>query len=101
MRFSIASAVAFAAPLALAADSLNYTGAAAGQVIKDGVELRILPVGDSVTVGYLSTDGNGYRLKLQENLSGELFALHSLTRAVSNISQLMTSSSPELNPLAT
>ncbi|EQB55684.1 GDSL-like Lipase/Acylhydrolase [Colletotrichum gloeosporioides Cg-14] len=69
MRFSIASAVAFAAPLALAADSLNYTGAAAGQVIKDGVELRILPVGDSVTVGYLSTDGNGYRLKLQENLS--------------------------------
>ncbi|KAK2731716.1 bkrf1 encodes ebna-1 protein [Colletotrichum kahawae] len=71
MRFSIASAVAFAAPLALAAESLNYTGAAAGQVIKDGVELRILPVGDSVTVGYLSTDGNGYRLKLQENLSGE------------------------------
>ncbi|KAJ0274680.1 hypothetical protein CBS470a_011656 [Colletotrichum nupharicola] len=69
MRFSIASAVAFAAPLALAADALNYTGAAAGQVIKDGVELRILPVGDSVTVGYLSTDGNGYRLKLQENLS--------------------------------
>lgn len=102
MRFSIASAVAFAAPLALATDSLNYTGAAAGQVIKDGVELRILPVGDSVTVGYLSTDGNGYRLKLQENLSGE-FICSSLThmRAVSNISQPMTSSSPELNPLAT
>ncbi|KAK1526716.1 hypothetical protein CPAR01_13244 [Colletotrichum paranaense] len=43
------------------------------QVIKPGTKLRILGVGDSITVGFLSErdggDGNGYRLKLQQDLS--------------------------------
>ncbi|KAJ0325561.1 hypothetical protein COL5a_007372 [Colletotrichum fioriniae] len=69
MRFSIASIIALITPLTLAADSLEYKATPAGQVIKDGVKLRILPVGDSITVGYLSSDGNGYRLKLDEDLS--------------------------------
>ncbi|GKT74201.1 GDSL-like Lipase/Acylhydrolase [Colletotrichum tofieldiae] len=70
MRFSIASAAALVTPLALAAaDALEYKSTPAGQVIKDGVKLRILPVGDSITVGFASSDGNGYRLKLDENLS--------------------------------
>lgn len=75
MRFSVANALALVAPpllaLTAAADPLEYSSTPAGQVIKDGVKLRILPVGDSITVGFLSSDGNGYRLKLDENLSGE------------------------------
>lgn len=35
-----------------------------------GTLLRILPLGDSITWGYLSSDGNGYRLPLQQNLAG-------------------------------
>lgn len=69
MRFSVVAS--FLLPLAVAADSLEYNGTAPGQVIKEGVKLRILPVGDSVTVGFLSSDDNGYRLKLQENLAGK------------------------------
>ncbi|KAL8797126.1 MAG: hypothetical protein Q9195_000593 [Heterodermia aff. obscurata] len=43
--------------------------------IADGTELRILPLqnarwGHSITVGFKSSDGNGYRLRLQENLAG-------------------------------
>ena len=34
------------------------------------IELRILPLGDSITFGFQSTDGNGYRLRLEELLSG-------------------------------
>ncbi|ETS03411.1 SGNH hydrolase [Trichoderma reesei RUT C-30] len=38
-----------------------------------GTELRILPVGDSITYGFLSDqdggDGNGYRLQLRQHLS--------------------------------
>lgn len=33
------------------------------------IELRILPLGDSITWGYCSSDGNGYRLRLQADLS--------------------------------
>ncbi|TDZ33051.1 Multidomain esterase [Colletotrichum spinosum] len=71
MRVPVASvAVALFTQLALAAsDALEYTGARAGQVIKENVKLRILPVGDSITVGFLSSDGNGYRQKLQKDLS--------------------------------
>lgn len=74
MRFSIASVVALLAPLVAAADTdslLEYKGTPAGQVIKQNVALRILPVGDSITVGFPSSDGNGYRLRLEEDLSGE------------------------------
>ncbi|GKT42915.1 multidomain esterase [Colletotrichum spaethianum] len=70
MRLSFASAAALFTPLALAAaDVLEYKSTPPGQVIKAGVKLRILPVGDSITVGFLSSDGNGYRLELDEDLS--------------------------------
>lgn len=36
-----------------------------------GIELRILPLGDSITWGYESADGNGYRLSLLDDLTGE------------------------------
>ncbi|PHH90343.1 hypothetical protein CDD83_3941 [Cordyceps sp. RAO-2017] len=43
--------------------------------IKPGTELRILCAGDSITLGTLSDtdggDGNGYRLHLRNNLSGD------------------------------
>ncbi|KAI9170782.1 hypothetical protein HJFPF1_00255 [Paramyrothecium foliicola] len=52
---------------------LRTQGIAPGRAVKKGTKLRILGVGDSITVGFLSDrdggDGNGYRLKLQENLS--------------------------------
>ena len=43
---------------------------AMGTDVDPGTELRILPLGDSITYGFQSTDGNGYRLRLQEDLSG-------------------------------
>ncbi|KXH27945.1 GDSL-like Lipase/Acylhydrolase [Colletotrichum nymphaeae SA-01] len=52
---------------------LRFKGIRPGQGIKPGTTLRILGVGDSITVGFLSDieggDGNGYRLKLREDLS--------------------------------
>src|ERR1700712_4085517 len=37
---------------------------------RNPVPLRILPLGDSITFGFLSTDGNGYRQDLLTMLSG-------------------------------
>ncbi|KAK2010708.1 GDSL-like Lipase/Acylhydrolase [Colletotrichum eremochloae] len=52
---------------------LSFKHTKPGQAIKPGTTLRILGVGDSITVGYLSDidggDGNGYRLKLRDDLS--------------------------------
>ena len=39
--------------------------------LKSGKELRILPLGDSITWGFGSSDGNGYRLSLLDALSSE------------------------------
>lgn len=54
---------------------LNFTKTAPGKPIKPGTELRILPVGDSLTYGFLSDedggDGNGYRLRLRDDLSSK------------------------------
>ncbi|KAL4886051.1 hypothetical protein BJY04DRAFT_213590 [Aspergillus karnatakaensis] len=36
--------------------------------IAGGVPLRVLPLGDSITDGYASSDGNGYRLQLWNNI---------------------------------
>lgn len=55
---------------AAARPPLQYTNIAPNIPVKAGTELRILPVGDSITVGYESSDGNGYRLGLQQDLSG-------------------------------
>lgn len=53
---------------------LKYKEIEAGESVKKGTKLRILPVGDSITVGYLSDrnggDGNGYRGQLKKDLSG-------------------------------
>ncbi|KAL8956710.1 MAG: hypothetical protein Q9193_005842 [Seirophora villosa] len=37
--------------------------------VSGGVELRILPLGDSITWGQYSSDGNGYRLALYNSLT--------------------------------
>ncbi|PNP41723.1 hypothetical protein TGAMA5MH_06316 [Trichoderma gamsii] len=54
-------------------DILHYGNSAPGVRVKPGTELRILCVGDSITVGFLSDknggDGNGYRLELRNDLS--------------------------------
>ena len=38
--------------------------------VLSGIELRIQPLGDSITFGFQSSDGNGYRLPLQKLLLG-------------------------------
>jgi hypothetical protein len=40
------------------------------EVVAGGTGMRILPLGDSITYGYKSTNGNGYRGELQTLLSG-------------------------------
>ncbi|KAI8721439.1 SGNH-hydro domain-containing protein [Fusarium sp. LHS14.1] len=54
---------------------LKYKQTEAGEPVKKGTKLRILPVGDSITVGYLSDrnggDSNGYRGQLKKDLSGD------------------------------
>ncbi|KAF5975727.1 acetylxylan esterase [Fusarium coicis] len=50
---------------------LSFKGTPPGEVVQDGVKLRILSVGDSITVGFgKGTDGNGYRKRLGEDLRG-------------------------------
>jgi hypothetical protein len=44
---------------------------AAGKAIRPDTELRILCIGDSITVGYGSSDSNGYRETLKANLAGD------------------------------
>jgi hypothetical protein len=55
---------------------LTFKNTPPGKAIKPGTELRILPVGDSITYGFLSDldggDGNGYRLRLREDLSSKM-----------------------------
>lgn len=41
----------------------------------NGTKLRILPVGDSITVGWLGDVHNGYRKQLRSDLSGKLALL--------------------------
>ncbi|KAM0323916.1 hypothetical protein ACHAQA_008497 [Verticillium albo-atrum] len=48
---------------------LQYSSAPTGEVIKADTELRILCVGDSITVGDGSSDWNGYRGYLKAQLS--------------------------------
>ncbi|KAK5998824.1 hypothetical protein PT974_01207 [Cladobotryum mycophilum] len=59
----------FGAPLS----PLRKTDVKPGKPVKPGTDLRILCVGDSITVGFLSErdggDGTGYRLRLREDLS--------------------------------
>lgn len=62
-------------PTVLGPGPLNRTNVAPGKPVKPGTKLRILPLGDSITYGWLSAgqtgDDNGYRLQLREDLSGE------------------------------
>lgn len=61
-----------AAASVAAADALQFTNVTAGTPVKPDTELRILCVGDSITVGYRSDqdggDGNGYRLRVFDDL---------------------------------
>jgi len=50
---------------------VQYRNTAPGVAVKTGTKLRILPVGDSITVGWLGDDGNGYRKQLRDDLSGD------------------------------
>lgn len=58
---------------------LENTNVSPGQAVKPGTELRVLCVGDSITVGYRSDtdggDGNGYRLEFFNDLSSKTMAL--------------------------
>ena len=54
-----------------AGPTLQYTNTAPGTAVKPGTKLRILCVGDSITVGHSSSHGNGYRSKLLEDLSSK------------------------------
>lgn len=58
---------------------LRYKNTKPGKALKPGTELRILCVGDSITVGFLSDqdggDGNGYRLRLLDDLSRKTSSL--------------------------
>lgn len=55
--------------------TLRYKGTKGGKEVKPGTKLRILGVGDSITVGFLSDrnggDGNGYRRQLKNDLSSK------------------------------
>jgi hypothetical protein len=56
--------------IALGTEVLRGKPIAAGQAVKPGTKLRILGIGDSITVGYPNDgDGNGYRLQLMNDLS--------------------------------
>ncbi|KAF4339874.1 acetylxylan esterase [Fusarium beomiforme] len=49
---------------------LSFKGTPPGEVVQDGVKLRVLSVGSSITVGFgPGTDGNGYRERLRDDLS--------------------------------
>ncbi|KAH8710509.1 putative endoglucanase X [Beauveria bassiana] len=51
---------------------MDFRNTPPGRKIESGVELRILPVGDSITVGFGSEfggDGDGYRRQLRDDLS--------------------------------
>ncbi|OAA36563.1 lipolytic protein G-D-S-L family [Beauveria brongniartii RCEF 3172] len=51
---------------------MKFRNTPPGRRIESGVELRILPVGDSITVGFgseIGGDGNGYRRQLRDDLS--------------------------------
>lgn len=50
---------------------MQFGNAAPGIKVGGGVKLRILPVGDSITVGWLGDDHNGYRETLRLDLSGK------------------------------
>ena len=49
---------------------LQLTGVGKGISVKSGTQLRILPVGDSITMGFEDPVDGGYRLELLNDLSG-------------------------------
>ena len=64
--------------------------------VAPGKTLRILPLGNSIAFGYLSPDGNGYRLKLLEDLIGTNFTFIGSVRSGN-----MTNNQNEGHPGAT
>lgn len=68
---TIAATLSSALAASSSAYALSLTDVTAGAAINNGTKLRVLCAGDSITSGWMSSDGNGYRLKLQEDLSGK------------------------------
>ena len=65
--------VGFVCPLASSIPSATFhqTGhILRARQVANGVALRILPLGDSITWGFRSSDGNGYRAHLRSSLAG-------------------------------
>jgi hypothetical protein len=54
---------------------LRYKHTQPSRQVQEDTELRILPIGDSITVGFLSDthggDGDGYRRELKKDLSSK------------------------------
>ena len=74
MRIAILSTLT-AAVLALSSTNDGLGSSNGGtlskrETIAGGTKLRILPLGDSITVGVQSSDENGYRGPLQQALAG-------------------------------
>lgn len=70
--------LALPAPAANGDTILQFKSTPAGQKIANGLDLRILPVGDSITVGFgseIGGDGDGYRRQLRDDLSGTVLHL--------------------------
>lgn len=60
---------------------LHYQDTEKGKSVSPGTELRILGIGDSITVGFLADHNageDGYRLRLRDNLSGKKITPNSL-----------------------
>ncbi len=78
LHWAVAAAVlpaslALPAPTADVDTIMQFKSTPAGKQIANGLDLRILPVGDSITVGYgsdIGGDGDGYRRQLWNDLSG-------------------------------
>ncbi|KAK3323849.1 SGNH hydrolase-type esterase domain-containing protein [Cercophora scortea] len=64
--------LAFSSPLAQHGVAVNHAGMGARALssLGNGVPLRIMPLGASITWGQQSTDGNGYRDALRSQLTG-------------------------------
>jgi hypothetical protein len=70
LEHAIAAPAASDAQLDTSSIALNYkaTAPGTGAAVKPGTTLRILCLGDSITVGFGSRWGNGYREQLRRDL---------------------------------
>ncbi|KAJ6508146.1 hypothetical protein C8R45DRAFT_966453, partial [Mycena sanguinolenta] len=60
-----------------------------------GLKLRALPAGDSITYGFLSTNGNGYRYNLQQVIMNPPWAGGTVTAIVDYIGSVNSGTMPD------